>query len=450
MKYSIQKRIIYGFLIVHLCTLMILICANIFLMDRIFIRQKKSDMVTYATEVVKETFLVTADSPYQALQQILLVSSSPYDVRLYGVEQIEEEYLSTKRMHSWINENELFLIHQQGGRRTLYFQQVIDLGEEGVNRLIFKEEIPLMSNNNMQLSLIMTIIIALLVTLPSIILLSYLLKRISKPLTQLVYFANDIAEENFGTVFCYDIPDEIGKLVIALNQMSEKLLEHHENKKIFIASISHELRTPLSTLKLTLKAMLDHVVPETKQDKYYISSLEEVERLTLMVNDLITLSSFEQSRLQFHRVPIELNQLLVEVQIQLQMLLEKKQLKSKIICNPSFEIMADRYKIKQVFLNILDNAIKFSPISTMIQIIVREKDNMYCVQIIDEGCGVSEELLPHLFDSFSKKKESSGLGLGLYISKKIITEHQGTITAYANPHMTGLVIEINLPKRGEE
>ena len=223
--------------------------------------------------------------------------------------------------------------------------------------------------------------------------------------------------------------DEVGQLIEAFNQTLERLEKLFNTQRRFLADVSHELRTPLTVIKGNVG--LIRRLGETDEES--LRSIEtEVDRLTRLVGDLLLLAQAESGRLPLNMNPVSLDTLLLEVFQQMQTL-NGDRVKLRIVEIDQVEINADADRIKQVFVNLISNAIHYTPKGGEIRISLSKKNDQALIEISDNGPGIAEEDLPHIFERFyrgeksRKRSKGSGFGLGLSIVYWIVTNHHGMI-----------------------
>ncbi|MCP4119370.1 MAG: PAS domain-containing protein [Desulfobacteraceae bacterium] len=214
----------------------------------------------------------------------------------------------------------------------------------------------------------------------------------------------------------------------------QRLLQLDEMKSEFVSNVSHELRTPLSIIKSYVEAILDQVDPDDYETQREFLSVvnEETDRLSGLVNDLLDISRIESGRFEISLAPVSLPEIIDSVIGNLKGETEDHKIITKI---PSElrPISADKDKMTQVFINLINNAIKFSPEGGEIEIEVITMEKMLLCLVKDQGIGISEECIPRIFEKFyrvdtSDTYEIPGTGLGLPIVKHIINSHGGEIT----------------------
>lgn len=254
----------------------------------------------------------------------------------------------------------------------------------------------------------------------------FLATTITKPVKKITMAAEEMAAGKFSTRIQKKNNDEIGRLADTLNFMAEKVQEHEQFKNQFIASVSHDLRTPLTSIKgwaITLHSMTE--------DRFLQEGLEtitnESDRLNHLVTDLLDLSSMSTGKLAFEFNQVDMIGLIQEVVLQIKPRVEEKDI---TLCTDLHEkhvmVMGDRNRLKQVMINLLDNALKFTPSSGKITIQLKKEDRSIAIRIADTGIGISKGDLKDIKEKFFKgKTKDSGTGLGLAICEEIMKGHRG-------------------------
>lgn len=253
---------------------------------------------------------------------------------------------------------------------------------------------------------------------------------IIKPLNKVTEVAKDMALGKFSTRAQKKYDDEVGSLADTLNFMAEEITKNERLKNDFISSISHELRTPLTSIKgwaLTLKRK--DFTDAIRREEGINIIIEESERLSSMVEELLDFSKFESNRITLNIDDVDIKELLFSILSQL----EPRATRNNIDLEAHIEdvpiIKADRNRLKQVFINIIDNALKFTPEGGCIKVFVCITTDKIRVSIEDNGCGVEKEHLPHLFKKFYKADmKKPGSGIGLAICDEIVRLHGGNLS----------------------
>ena len=223
--------------------------------------------------------------------------------------------------------------------------------------------------------------------------------------------------------------DEVGQLVLAFNQTLERLETIFTSQQRFLADVSHELRTPLTVIKGNVGLMRRM---NTLDEETLVSIDEEANRLTRLVGDLLLLAQAETGKLPLQKEPIELDSLLFEVLQEMHILAGDK-LMLKLTEIDQIQVEGDRDRLKQVLLNLISNAIQYTPQGGEITLSLSRERKKACLVIRDTGPGIPAEDLPHIFDRFYRTEKSRtrsktpGFGLGLSIAYWIIDNHKGKI-----------------------
>jgi two-component system sensor histidine kinase ResE len=228
--------------------------------------------------------------------------------------------------------------------------------------------------------------------------------------------------------------DELLGVVGVMQDISERW-ELEQLQKEFVSNVSHELKTPLTSIQGFVKAIRDKVFKDEESEEEYLNIiLGEVKRLTRLVNDLLDLSQIESGQIAMNIGEYNLKEIIQQTILNLQPQIDKRNL--NIITEApdnDLNIFADRDRIEQVLLNLLNNAISFSSDKEEVKIKVEDIGEKVKVSIEDNGPGIPEEELKYIWNRFhkvdkSRTRNESGTGLGLSIVKKIIEQHQGRVT----------------------
>jgi two-component system, OmpR family, sensor histidine kinase CiaH len=201
----------------------------------------------------------------------------------------------------------------------------------------------------------------------------------------------------------------------------------------FITDASHELRTPITSLKTSIEVNLRDKNMTLNQAKNLIkSNLEDVESLQVLSDGLIRLAQYERPNGQTTFEKVSIKEVINSATDKIRTMALKNKIKIGLEIN-NLEVRGERKSLVELFVILLDNAIKYSRENSRVKILANEEDSKAIIQISDEGIGISEKDLPHIFDRFYRaeksrsKKDASGYGLGLSIAKKIVEMHGGTI-----------------------
>jgi len=256
----------------------------------------------------------------------------------------------------------------------------------------------------------------------------FLANTIVGPLKSVTESAQKMALGDFKTKSVKKYDDEIGKLSDTLNYMAQEIVKKDELKNDFISSVSHELRTPLTSIKgwaITLK----HSYNDTEILSDGLDIIEaESDRLTNMVEELLDFSKFISGQIALVKENTNVNDIIDHIRKQLAPRATRDNIDFRVFVEKDMPITClDGNRLKQIFINILDNAFKFTPSGGSITLTASYKENNFIFNIKDTGFGIPEEDLPKIKEKFYKGKTSkSQSGIGLSICDEIIKLMNGT------------------------
>jgi signal transduction histidine kinase len=229
--------------------------------------------------------------------------------------------------------------------------------------------------------------------------------------------------------------------------MLERLEKAFLSQQHFIQDASHELKTPLTILQGELEITLKKIRSAPEYEEVLQSSLEEIKRISKIVEELLLLARFEDQQAKLDCSRFNVGTLLTAVVDELNILAQQKEITLSCVINSLLTITADEGKLKQVLLNILDNAIKYTGPGGIVSVHASAAVDNLEIKISDTGIGIPSHDLPYIFDRFyrvDKSRSSRGFGLGLSIAKSIIEAHHGSIDAVSTLNQ-GTHITIRLP-----
>ena len=227
------------------------------------------------------------------------------------------------------------------------------------------------------------------------------------------------------------VSDEIGQLAATLNAMLDRLDRGVKEQHRLIADASHELRTPLAVMRSELDvALLEGELPTRARD-VLASAREEVDRMTGIVENLLTLARVDEGKLELLRRETDLGELATEVACSLGVMSESRGVRVVLDTVPA-SLMGDRERLRQVVSNLVHNAIKHSPAGGEVRVRVWQDNENVGLEVSDAGPGIPEAARPHVFDRFyrvdaSRSRAGGGSGLGLAIAREIVEAHGGRI-----------------------
>ncbi len=261
----------------------------------------------------------------------------------------------------------------------------------------------------------------------------WIMRRALRPLDEIAGAAERITSRNLSERLpAPHSGDEIERLSLALNRMIARLDESFQYIRRFTADASHELRTPLTVLRGELEAMSQRPRLDDEARGAVGSSLEETERLVRIVESLLAISRLDAGEAQMERARFDLAELAATTTEQMRLLAEDKRVRLECRADGRVEIVGDRARLKQVVVNLVDNAIKHTPEGGAVAVVVGAKNGSAVMLVEDNGVGVPADALPHLFERFyrvdkARSRQMGGVGLGLAIVKSIVAAHGGQV-----------------------
>lgn len=241
--------------------------------------------------------------------------------------------------------------------------------------------------------------------------------------------------------------DEIQKLAGTFNEMLERLEYAFTSQRQLFEDLSHELKTPLTILKGEFEVALKKARSADEYANIIRSALEEINKIVRIVENLLLLARFDSKEVYLNRKGLEVNILIRGILNNIKPLAELKNIKLVFSPNDDMSVYGDENQLKTLFINIIDNAVKYTPEKGKIQVSSRREGKFATIEVEDTGIGIKKEDLEHIFDRFyrvDKSRNSLGFGLGLSITKEIAEAHNGSIEVRSRPDI-GTVFTIKLP-----
>jgi heavy metal sensor kinase len=279
-----------------------------------------------------------------------------------------------------------------------------------------------------------------------------LARRALRPIEQMVRQAQEITPDKlYARLPIGNSEDELGQLARVFNETLARLEQAFDQLRRFTSDASHELRTPLAMIRSVGEVGLQKDGTREEYRDIVGSMLEEVNRLTSLIDSLLTISRADSGHIQLHRGPVQIMALAKEAAGLFEILLEEKALRLEIEGDEDAQVGGDRLFLRQALVNIIHNAVKYSSIGETIGVRVRNGDpGNIMIEIRDNGPGIPEEDQPWIFDRFyrvdkARWRESGGAGLGLAIAKWAVEAHGGRITLESQVSK-GSLFRIMLPR----
>lgn len=241
----------------------------------------------------------------------------------------------------------------------------------------------------------------------------------------------------------------LSSLAVRKTQLYKETQKALETRDLFISMAAHEFKTPITTISGYLQLLKRRLLKGKRIQGEWVDHLTgEVKRLTQLLNELLEISRIKTGRLQFSwkecHVRSVLRQVVQEVSLSRP---NRKIVLEDRLGNKKDIVIGDFNKLLQVFINLLDNALKFSPEETEVTLTLRQKASFLRIEVKDKGVGISKEELPKILQEFYRGKNQMrpGMGLGLFLAKSIVEQHKGSIKIKSKLK-EGTVVTVNLPK----
>jgi signal transduction histidine kinase len=378
---------------------------------------------------------------YDALIQIISLdgtmvqytSGSKWD-SIANTRYTEEEITRMLNAVSNLDSSSVRFVQQKGDFQMLVGSKAIL--EEGVATNVIRFFVDVTeARGAVGMAYMEVILVSLIAVLISVIAVYYTTTRLTRPFMEI----NDIVQKYSKGDYNVRIPissiEEATQLAISFNTMADQLKDLEATRRSFVANVSHELRSPLTSMKGFLEAMQDGTIGPDEYEKYIGIVLSETKRMAVMVNDLLDLARIESGKTALKLEIFDINELIRRTLITFEARIYEHRMEVDVkFAQEQYYVEADSAQISQVLRNIIDNAIKYSPDDSKLRIATYAMKREIYVSIQDSGQGIPEQDIPHVFDRFYKVEKAhtpskqSGTGLGLSIVKRIIDQHNQTIT----------------------
>lgn len=257
-------------------------------------------------------------------------------------------------------------------------------------------------------------------------------KYLTRPLIRMKVATEKLSEGEFNVTLPKQGNDELGDLSNAIQKLASDLEQVKKDRTEFLGSISHELRTPLTYLSGYSKVAMRPELNDDERKKYLSIIDEESLRITNLVKNLFDLAKMDDNSFSVSKQPIQALPFFYYLYERVLPSFNKKGINLEIDCKEDFEILADPLRLEQIVLNLLDNALKYSPEGTTTTLSIGQKNYKTMISVIDQGIGIHENDFANIFEKLfrvekSRSRDSGGSGLGLSIVKELVEAHGGTV-----------------------
>lgn len=277
---------------------------------------------------------------------------------------------------------------------------------------------------------------------------AFLAKLTLRPVDSMIHAIRQLKASNLkARIPLPGTRDEIERLARTFNAMMEELDKVFSYQQQFIQDASHELRTPLTIIKGEFEVILKKDRTPEDYQEVMTSSLEEINKIIKIIENLLTLAKFDCQQIPVKFEPLALDQLIQEITQHLKVLADNQQLTLQTHYQNTPMIEGDRTLITRMLTNLIENAIKYTPGPGHIKVTLAQEENLAVILISDTGIGIPPDDIDHIFDRFyrvDKSRHFYGFGLGLSIVKSILSLHDGIITVNSELNK-GTTFTLKLP-----
>jgi heavy metal sensor kinase len=278
----------------------------------------------------------------------------------------------------------------------------------------------------------------------------WLMRRSLQPIDEITKRAEGITSTNLSDRLpVIRTGDELERLSAALNRMITRLDEAFQHVNRFSADASHELRTPLTILQLELEGIVNNNRLSPPLDEQISSALEETDRMSRIVESLLTISRLDAGETKLDRLALDLTELVSSTSVEMRILAQEKSILLRSDSESGVWVKGDRSRLQQVVVNLIDNAIKYTHEGGTVQVRARSEGSTAILEVEDNGIGIPVHAVPHIFERFyrvdkARSRASGGAGLGLSIVKAICGAHGGEIHLFSEAGK-GSCFRVELP-----
>lgn len=464
---NIFSRLLVIYFVMILLVIFILTSVISFMYKNIIIEEKKESFNAIAkkTNIVTENY-VRGDITHNELNAEINGMSYSSDVMIYVIE-VDKEALEQEKILDYQGINDDFVYDDLSvivnGKKVFrkneyskkfetyvaYMGYPLNINNEIKGAILMFCPINNINKNIMEMNRILWMVSVIIFFL-SIPLIMFCSHKISKPIKKIEKAARAIAKGENTELVVVNAKDEIGMLAHSFNNMREQLEINEKVKREFIANVSHELRTPLTSIGGFVQGMIDGIIPMEQSNEYLKIIQDETKRLSKLSSELLDITKMQSGVVELKIEDIYLYSTIEEAILLIKEKAEVKEISIKTYANHNIMVSMDKERLLQIFINLLNNAIKYTEQGGKIVISAKQEKHLVEVFVKDTGIGIEEEELPFVFDKFyrTNKKHNTGeenSGLGLAIVKNLIVLSGGNINIESKPDK-GTCIRFTLNK----
>lgn len=268
-------------------------------------------------------------------------------------------------------------------------------------------------------------------------------QRIARPVGDLIDAAERVERGDYSTRVALHGPRAVRSLIGAFNAMSARLERSETERRRLLADVTHELRTPLTVVQGNVEAIIDGVHPA--DEAHLRAILDETLVIGRLIDDLRTVSVAEAGALALHRERCDLGALVRDTVGSFEAAAGAQGVRIEASSEGDLQADVDPIRVREILSNVIANALRYTPRGGAIAATAAPSGDAIALSVKDDGPGIAPDVLPHVFERFTRSPESPGAGLGLAIARSLVTAHGGEITATSAPG-EGTLIRFTLPR----
>ena len=274
-------------------------------------------------------------------------------------------------------------------------------------------------------------------------------RRIVEPLQELTFSSQRLARGHYHERTTTRSDDELADLSQSINQLAEALEQTEQRRLALLADVAHELRTPLTTIEGYMEGLIDGVI--APEEHIFAMIQHEAARLKWLIEEMAVLSRAEAGQLRVTPRPLALSSIIAHVVAQFQPQFNAKGVALRTSLPPDLpEIVADPDRLEQIMINLVSNAVRYTPAGGSVTIAAGAHDFFVQISVRDTGMGITAEHLPHIFERFyrvdkSRARQSGGTGIGLTITRHLVYAQGGEIWVESAGTGQGATFYVTLP-----
>jgi signal transduction histidine kinase len=337
-------------------------------------------------------------------------------------------------------------IYQLGDRSLVLYQGTVKVKDQDLGKVYIVQDVT--ADQQALISAVQGLIaICLFILMAILLLLRFRVSRLLRPLEEISRRASEISADDLSAASMQfdQAPSEVKNLAQAFNMLLARLSTSWERQRQFVGDASHELRTPLTIVQGYLQSLLRRSQNLTEMQREALeTATSETERTVRLLQDLLDLARSDNGQVRFQIGPLVVNELIDEVVVMAKAVSDRT---VTVEANALVEAQADRDRLKQVLINLINNAVNYSKPHQPVVIRLMNVGQKACIQVVDKGVGISLADQSRVFERFYRVDEArsrGGTGLGLAIVKSLVDGMGGTLTLQSKPHQ-GSTFSVYLP-----